>query len=193
VLVGIATAPLIARFAEKKTMVMAGLVSIIAVWILLPLLRLTGVVTATGAAALPFIGTTLFVAGIGVGFTVIAFPSMMADVADEHELLFKARREGLYFAGLGFAAKCSAGLGALVGGFAIQLIGVPQNAGHAGVVLPPAMLNELSLAWGPGAALFVIAGALVFWPYRISRKRHEVIAAELKARRAEALALANIA
>ena len=55
------------------------------------------------------------------------------------------------------------------------------------------MLNELSLAWGPGAALFVIAGALVFWPYRISRKRHEVIAAELKARRAEALALANIA
>ena len=193
VLVGIATAPLIARFVEKKTMVMAGLVSIIAVWVLLPLLRLTGVVTATGTAALPFIGTTLFVAGIGVGFTVIAFPSMMADVADEHDLLFNARREGLYFAGLGFASKCSAGLGALVGGFAIQLIGVPANAGHVGVVLPPAMLNELSLAWGPGAALFVIAGALVFWPYRITRKRHEVIAAELKARRAEALALANIA
>jgi len=193
VLIGIATAPLLARFAEKKTMVMVGLVSVITVWIMLPLLRLAGVVTVTGAAALPFIGTTLFVAGIGVGFTVIAFPSMMADVADEHELLFNARREGLYFAGLGFASKASSGLGALVGGFAIQAIGVPANVGHAGVVMPPAMLNNLSLAWGPGAALFAIIGTIVFWPYSITRKRHEVIAAELKARRAEALTLANIA
>jgi len=32
---------------------------------------------------------------------------------------------------------------------------------------------------------------VAFWPYAITRKRHEVIAAELKARRADALALAN--
>ncbi len=193
VLAGIATAPLLARFVEKKTMVIVGLLSIIAVWILLPALRVTGLVTPTGLAALPYVGFVVFVAGIGVGFAAIAFPSMMADVADEHELMFNARREGLYFAGLGFASKASAGLGALVGGFAIQSIGFPQNAAQAGVVVPPVMLNELLLAWGPGAALFAIAGTLVFWPYSITRKRHEVIAAELKARRTEALALANIA
>jgi GPH family glycoside/pentoside/hexuronide:cation symporter len=193
ILAGIATAPLLARFVEKKTMVMVGLVSIIAVWILLPILYVTGLVRPTGLAALPYVGIVVFVAGIGVGFTVIAFPSMMADAADEHDLLFKARREGLYFAGLGFAAKASAGLGALVGGFAIQAIGFPQNAAQAGVVLPPAMLDKLILAWGPGAALFAIVGALVFWPYSITRRRHEVIASELKARRAEALALSNIA
>jgi len=193
ILAGIATAPLLARFVEKKTMVMVGLVSIIAVWILLPALRVTGLVTPTGLAALPYVGFVVFVAGIGVGFAAVAFPSMMADVADEHDLLFNARREGLYFAGLGFAAKTSAGLGALVGGFAIQWIGIPQNAAQAGVVLPPAMLNELLLAWGPGAALFAIVGTLVFWPYSITRKRHQVIAADLKARRAQALTLANIA
>jgi GPH family glycoside/pentoside/hexuronide:cation symporter len=193
VLAGITTAPLLARFVEKKTMVMVGLVSIIAVWVLLPSLYVTGLVRPSGLAALPYVGIVVFVAGIGVGFAAIAFPSMMADVADEHDLLFNARREGLYFAGLGFAAKASAGLGALIGGFAIQLIGLPADAAHTGVVLPPVMLDKLLLAWGPGAALFAIVGTLVFWPYSITHKRHEVIAAELKARRAEALALANIA
>jgi len=193
VLAGVATAPLLARFVEKKTMVLVGLLSIIAVWILLPTLYVTGLVRPTGLAALPYVGFVVFVAGIGIGFAAVAFPSMMADVADEHDLLFNARREGLYFAGLSFAAKASAGLGALVGGFAIQLIGFPQNAAQTGVALPPVMLDKLILAWGPGAALFAIVGTLVFWPYSITRKRHEVIAAELKARRAEALALANIA
>jgi glycoside/pentoside/hexuronide:cation symporter, GPH family len=193
VLAGIATAPLLARFVEKKTMVIVGLVSIIAVWILLPVLYVTGLVRPTGVAALPYVGFVVFVAGIGIGFAAIAFPSMMADVADEHDLLFNARREGLYFAGLGFAAKASAGLGSLIGGFAIQLIGFPQNAAQAGVVLSPVLLDKLILAWGPGAALVGAVGVVVFWPYAITRKRHEVIASELKARRAEALALANIA
>lgn len=37
--------------------------------------------------------------GTVMAMAAIAFASMMADAADEHEHLFGARREGLYFAG----------------------------------------------------------------------------------------------
>ena len=54
------------------------------------------------------------VSGLFAGFMAIAYPSMMADAADEHEVRFGARREGLYFSGLGFASKAATGLGQLV-------------------------------------------------------------------------------
>ena len=142
----------------------------------------------TGAAVLSPMGFNSVFAGVGVGFVSVAYPSMMADAADEHEHLFGARRDGLYFSGLGFAAKAAGGLGVLVGGFALDLIGFPHDAGHPGVVLSAAVLDGLILAWGPGAALVAAAGILVFAPYAITRERHDVIAAELRARRAVSVA-----
>lgn len=69
-------------------------------------------------------------------------------------------------------------------GVAIDLLRFPHDAGQAGVVLPQGMLNGLILAWGPGAAVLGVLGMFVLSPYAISRRRHDVIAAELGARRA---------
>ncbi|MBV8594210.1 MAG: MFS transporter, partial [Caulobacteraceae bacterium] len=114
ILIGIPIAPTLSRRLEKRTIVVVGILMVLLVWIFLPTLRALGLFTATGAAAMPaLIGQGLF-AGVGVGLIVIAYPSMMADAADEHELLFGRRREGLYFSGLGFAAKAASGLGVLL-------------------------------------------------------------------------------
>jgi len=184
ILVGVPITPVLSRWLEKRTVVIVGVAMIIVSWLLLPMLRASGLYAPAGAGAMPALGANAFFVGIGVGFTAIAYPSMMADAADEHELLFGARREGLYFSGLGFAAKAATGLGVLVGGFALDLLRFPRDAGQAGVTLPSAMLNELILAWGPGAAVFGIVTVVVFAPYAITRRRHDEITADLRARKA---------
>jgi len=188
ILIGIPIAPVLARRLEKRSIVIVGLVMIIIAWTALPILRDSGLFSPIAGAALPPLAFNGLFAGIGVGFTAIAYPSMMADAADEHELLFGARREGLYFSGLGFAAKAATGLGVLVGGLALDVLGFPHDAGRAGVTLSAAMLDRLILAWGPGAAMFGVVAIVVFSPYAITRRRHEDIAADLRGRRTAARA-----
>ena len=188
ILVGVQVTPILARRLEKRSVVIVGLVMILISWTCLPVIRVTGLYAPVAGAALMVVTLNALFAGIGVGFTAIAYPSMMADSADEHELLFGARREGLYFSGLAFAAKAATGLGVLVGGVALDLLRFPKDAGHAGVILPEAMQERLILAWGPGAAVLGIIAIIVFAPYAITRRRHEQIATDLKTRRSAVLA-----
>ncbi len=119
---------------EKRTTAMLGL-ALIGIAQLGPVtLRLTGIIPAS--AALPTLGAAVILGGIGGGIATIAFQSMMADATDEHEHLFGARREGLYFAGITLSAKASSGLGAWIGGITLDVIGFPawyrRHAGAAG-------------------------------------------------------------
>jgi GPH family glycoside/pentoside/hexuronide:cation symporter len=183
VLIGVPITPLLQRRMEKKSVVNIGLGMIIISWVALPTLRVAGAFTLTGPSVLgPLCALAVF-GGIGVGLAVIVYPSMLADAADEHELLFGSRREGLYFAGLGFAAKAANGVGVLVGGFALDLIGFPSDSGHhPGLVLSEPLLRRLLICWGPLPALFGIASIVVLAGYKISRRRHDEISAALRAR-----------
>jgi GPH family glycoside/pentoside/hexuronide:cation symporter len=110
---------------------------------------------------------------------------MMADAADEHEMLYGSRREGLYFAGLGFASKAAAGLGQMAAGFALDALHFPKNAGtQVGAVVPEHVLRLLALAWGPLAAAFALAGTIALLPYAITRLKHHDIAGRVRAKRA---------
>ena len=184
-LIGVPITPLLLRFMEKRSAVLLGLAMVIATWIVLPGLRATGVLAPTGAEALPWLATNIFIAGVGTGFLAIAYPSMMADAADEHEVKFGARREGLYFAGLGFAAKSAAGIGQLLAGVALDALRFPKEAGrHVGAILPEDLIRHLMILWGPLPAILAIVSAVMLLPYMISRTRHEGIAAELRTKRA---------
>jgi GPH family glycoside/pentoside/hexuronide:cation symporter len=184
VLVGVPITPLLQRRMEKKSVVNIGLGMIIISWVALPVLRVTGVLMLTGPSVLgPLCALAVF-GGVGIAFAVIAYPSMMADAADEHELMFGTRREGLYFAGLGFAAKAASGIGVLVGGFALDLIGFPSDAGqHPGLVLPEPLLRRLIMGWGPLPALLGVVAIVVLAGYRISRRRHDEIQNALRGSR----------
>ena len=188
ILLGVPIAPLLQKMFEKKNVVLIGLSLLIGNWLVLQSLKLMGVYAPVGDAALTPMAINSFIAGIGVGFASVAYPSMMADAADEHEHLFGRRREGLYFAGLGFAGKAATGLGVLVAGAALDLIRFPKDVGQkVGAVLPQDVQFRLVLIWGPAAALIAIVSMLIFAGYGITRKRHEAI---VEALRTKALAAA---
>lgn len=188
ILAGITLSPMLARRFEKKTMVLIGVGMVMIVWTAIPSLRAFGLFTATGDATLiPLALNGVFV-GIGAGFCAIAYPSMMADAADEHELLKGHRREGLYFAGLGFAGKAATGLGAIVGGLVLDLIGFPNDAAHHTAAITEPVLARLMLAHGPLAAVLALGSVAIFLPYAITRARHDQISTRLRLQRATAFA-----
>jgi GPH family glycoside/pentoside/hexuronide:cation symporter len=182
---GIPITPLLLKRMEKKTAMLWGFVLVIVPWMILPVSRATGLFAPTGDEALPWLIGATFIVGVGSGLIFIALPSMMADAADEHEHLYGVRREGLYFSGLGFAGKAAGGVGAMVGGFALDLMRFPREAGtHVGAVIPEDVMGKLILAWGFVPATLAVVGAVIFMSYAIGRSRQEEIAAALKVKRA---------
>ena len=110
--------------------------------------------------------------------------SMMADVADEHELATGRRQEGIFFGALAFAAKSTSGLGVLVGGVGIDLIDFPEQVGVADV--PAETISSLGILYGPGLMVFAVVALALMRGYRLDRARHAEIVAALEQRRREA-------
>lgn len=187
VTIGVPLTPLLLRFLEKKIVCLIGFAMVIAAWIVLPVIRATGLFAPTGAEALPWLLATTLVVGLGSGFIFIALPSMMSDAADEHEFRYGTRREGLFFSGLGFAGKAAGGMGSLLGGLTLDFLRFPREVGRqANAVISEEILAGLVLAWGPLCSGLTFLGALVFAPYAINRARHSEIAQALRNRRSAA-------
>ena len=130
-LVGVPLTPLVSRVVEKRTTVLIGMGLVVAAWMTIAFSRLAGAFTATGADAVLPLAVLIGVAGAGAGFCAIAYPSMMADAADEHEHVFGRRRRGCIsraWASLqGGAGRRHAGLGHGAGSHRL-----PQGRGPAG-------------------------------------------------------------
>ena len=185
ILLGIMITPMFQTVIEKKNVVVMGFALLIANWLVLQGLMLTGVYWPLGDAAVVPMQVNSFTAGIGSGLVSVAYPSMMADAADEHEYLYGRRREGLYFAGLGFAGKAATGLGVLLAGVALDLVRFPKDVGRTvGAVLSLDMQSRLVMIWGPVAAVVAVASMLILAAYGIDRARHNEIATALGRRRA---------
>jgi GPH family glycoside/pentoside/hexuronide:cation symporter len=180
--------PLLKR-AEKRTVLMIGMGGLGVAYGLPATLRLLGLLPLHGASLATFLSAVVFVAGVLMAMAAIAFASMMADAADEHEHLFGARREGLYFAGWAFASKAAAGAGALVAGIALQAMGFPSGEG---ATLPasvsPATITWIGIIYGPGSGILTLLSAATCFYYRLDSSAHRTIMADLDQRRALALA-----
>ena len=185
---GVFIAGALARVLEKRVTSMIG-VGLVALSQLVPaLLQVMGLIPPGGVVMVLSLAAVVF--GVGVSFAVIGFQSMMADAADEHEHLFGARREGLYFAGISLAAKASSGLGALIAGVVLDAIGFPHGLDGQGVSkvvdISPTAVTSLGLAYGPGAAVITGLGLVVLMAYRRGRVDHELVRESLDRRREEA-------
>ncbi len=185
--IGIPIITLLARRFEKRTIVLGGQFSFCIIQGVPPLLRIAGLLPNNGSVLYGLLIANAAIAGIIITALVIGFQSMLADAADEHDLLFSARREGLYFAGLSFSVKAAAGAGALIAGIALDIIGFPKGiTASGGTVLHIATstIRNLGLIYGPGPALLTSFCIAVMWRYRIDRKKHAEIRRQLSERNA---------
>ena len=182
-LLGVFVASRLGKRFEKRTTAMIGL-ALIGLGQGFPVIfRLAGLVPLS--AAIPTLAVAVVLATIGSSVALIGFQSMMADAADEHEHLFFARREGLYFAGITTSAKASSGVGAFIAGVALDLIGFPHGAAAtaANAHIPAETIRNLGLVYGPGAAVFTGIAIIVLFGYRLDRAGHARIRDALSLRR----------
>jgi GPH family glycoside/pentoside/hexuronide:cation symporter len=192
-LLGIPVVAILGPHVEKRTMTLWSLAYIVIFQAGMPLARIAGLLPPNGPALTTILVTNGVVIYAAVTILAISFQSMMADAADEHELLFGARREGLYFSGTTFSAKAASGIGSFLAGVALDLIHFPvdiANKGGENIHIAAATVNDLGLVYGVGPAAMTALCIGVNWFYRIDRHAHARIQAELVQRRA--LAAANL-
>ena len=124
--------------------------------------------------------------GLILQLAFVAFGSMMADVADEHEYETGVRQEGIFFGAVSFSAKATSGFGTFLGGLGLDLIDWPRGAEiQTAADVPAETLIQLGLFYGPIVAGFSIVSMWCYTHYRLTRQRHAEIVAELNDRRQE--------
>jgi glycoside/pentoside/hexuronide:cation symporter, GPH family len=186
---GIPLCALLLRFLEKKQISAACLAVICLCQAIPASVAILGFAPPTGPMLLAFLACFHFLIGLSLTNLAITFGSMMADAADEHDLLFGSRREALYFAGLTFGGKCALGVGAFVAGVALDLIGFPTDlASRPEQTISDLTLLKLGLIYGPGAALISFAAVAILMRYRLDSREHARIQRELGQRNVSASA-----
>jgi len=111
----------------------------------------------------------------------IVVDSQLVDIADDHEFRTGRRSEGIVFSIRTFAMKATGGLGGMVGGFALEFIGFPQDA-QVGQ-LATETINGLLFVSGPLYIATSGLGMLFMIMYRLNEKRHQEILTALEERR----------
>lgn len=116
---------------------------------------------------------------IGAAPVVVA-GSMLADIADQHELERGVRREGVMFGAINFVVKISNGIGSQIAGFLVVAAGLRTRIDPA--LVPADVSNRL--AWITVSVLlcFGVAATLLYLSYPLTKARHAEIQAALRAR-----------
>ena len=170
---------------EKRSVLILG-ISVLLICQSAPvLLRLAGFLPFEGDDIANLLTGFSLMAGMFTGCAGIAMNAIGPDVADQHDVLFGTRREGLFAAGNAFANKAASAGGTLVAGLLLGFIALPKQAGAplgAGEA-PEHSLTLLGLVYGPGAALFSLMAVFAILKYRIDRKAHAGNIAILNSRR----------
>ena len=127
------------------------------------------------------------VQGAFVQQALVSFASMLADLADQHELDTGRRQEGIFFSLVSFAGKAASGAGSFIAGVTLDLIRWPAGLAEQGTEAVPAeTIRALGIVYGPVVAAFAVAAFFSYRLYDLDRDRHREIQAALEARRAAA-------
>lgn len=162
--------PLGSRF-EKKALTLWAMVVIIGNLLWWYGGRLLGLLPENGSGvlfALAFLHQFVVVVAVVIWQSVA--PSMIADVADEHEVETGERKEGVFFAALAFAIKVPTGLGNALGGLLVGWVGLPVGA-QPGTIDADALFR-LGLAAGPIVAASFGVPLYLFTRFHLTRERH---------------------
>jgi Na+/melibiose symporter-like transporter len=179
ILVGAPLSAVVASGVDKRHVFVRGMALYSVLSMAPPLLHVLGVFP-TGRALRPALFLTLFASGVVGAGAFVASGSILADIADAHELCTGHRREGLFFGAFSFARKAATGAGTVLGGLFLSAVAFPKQA-IPGTV-DPRLVTALGLCAGPGTALFGIAGVWLASRYRADRGAHAATRAALAAR-----------
>ncbi|MFQ5697758.1 MAG: MFS transporter [Myxococcota bacterium] len=123
----------------------------------------------------------VFTAAFGAAGSLLTAGSMMADIADEHELDVGRRQEGIFFGALSFSGKAAVGAGSAIAGVALTLIEFPRQV--APDVVPPETVLALAIIAGPAISVLMLIGSLLMFRYGLTRERVAEIQRALAERR----------
>jgi len=114
--------------------------------------------------------TSVIDVGLIICFQVLA-ASMMADLAEQAELVTGRRSEGIFVAAVTFIRKIVTGLGALTATFILALVQFPAGADPSQV--PAEAVRALGLHYAPTILALWLAMMASISAYRITRSDHE--------------------
>ncbi len=178
----VAIRPLQTRFEKHKLLVASALFSLANGFAMVGL-RFADVLPENGdprLLALLIASATLRVAADTTAG--IMFASMVADTLDAQELAVGRRQEGVFSAALSFAGKATTGFGVMIGGFLLEHAIEMPSVG-TGAAVSADVTSRLGLVAGFGLPVFYLVPIAFAGFYRITRKRHEQIRAQLDQRR----------
>jgi len=187
IMLGSIISPVTHRFIDKRTGVIVGCIG----WAIFQIgpivLRLQGWFPDNGTESLVVTLLSLkFVQGIFAAQSLVSFNSMLADIADEHELATGKRQEGIFFAAASFATKTTAGIGSFLAGVGLDLISWPRGAHiQSAADIPPETLMWLGLFYGPIVAGFAVFNLIFNLKCKMTRQTHEENVRRLTELRAE--------
>ena len=128
--------------------------------------------------------TMKLIQGFSTAQANVGYGSMMADVCDEHEYQTGRRQEGAFFAAVAFSAKATSGFGAVVAGWALEIINWPTGPEiRTAADVPPETLLNMGLFYGPMIASLGFFSILFYMGYKLTPKRHAEMLVELTDRR----------
>ncbi len=169
------------RRLDKRTAFLTGCSLYVGIMGTGPVLKLVGLFPPLASPLyLPILYGFSFLASVGAAGAMVSAGSMLADVADEHELATGRRQEGVFFGAISFSGKAAAGVGGWLAGMALTWIRFPVQAEPADV--PAGTVLGLALVAGPGVFLLGALGVGLARRYELTRERHAAIRAQLDAR-----------
>ncbi|TNE58911.1 MAG: hypothetical protein EP340_03920 [Alphaproteobacteria bacterium] len=175
---GLPFAPRFNRIFEKKMTVIIGIVGATVFSTLPVLMKLIHLSPQNPDTLLIFLCACALIGSFASIQALISAGSMIADIADEHELTHGHRQEGIYFGALSFAAKSTSGLGNLIAGVVLDLITLSTFTD------PLTVPADVLIHFGWVYTLIPIISIFSLWaflPYHLDKKRHDEIIRQLEA------------
>ena len=159
IIIGSMVSPITHRYINKRTGVILGALGWAMLQIIPILLRFKGWIPENGTQELVMTLVSLkILQGFLAAQSLVSFNSMLADIADEHELKTGKRQEGIFFAAASFATKTTSGIGSFIAGVGLDLINWPRGSHiQSAADIPIETLAWLGLLYGP-----IVAGCAVF-------------------------------
>lgn len=159
IIIGSMVSPITHRYINKRTGVILGALGWAMLQIIPILLRFKGWIPENGTQELVITLVSLkILQGFLAAQSLVSFNSMLADIADEHELKTGKRQEGIFFAAASFATKTTSGIGSFIAGVGLDLINWPRGSHiQSAADIPIETLAWLGLLYGP-----IVAGCAVF-------------------------------